>query len=101
VWLIHKKGGVTVASNFKVAIRRNSANLHVKLMGDFDGSSAHQLLNLLIKKGLAGSRVFIHTDSLKTIVPFGRDVFHGNLDLLRKKSLHLLFTGDRATELSP
>jgi len=90
-----------MASNFKIVIHRNSENLHMKLMGDFDGSSAHQLLNLLTKNGLAASKIFIHTSALKSIVPFGRDVFHSNLCLLKGKPRHLVFTGDRATELSP
>lgn len=90
-----------MASNFKIVIHRNSDNMHLKLMGDFDGSSAHQLLNLLTKNGLATSKIFIHTSALKSIVPFGRDVFHSNLDLLKGKPLHFVFTGDRASELSP
>ena len=90
-----------MASNFKVLIHRNSDNMYLKLMGDFDGSSAYQLLNLLTKNGLAASKMFIHTSALKAIVPFGRDVFHSNLGLLKGKPRHLVFTGDRATELSP
>ena len=61
-----------MASNFKIVNHRNSDNMHLKLMGDFDGSSAHQLLNLLTKNGLAASKIFIHTSALKSIVPFGR-----------------------------
>jgi hypothetical protein len=75
--------------------------MHLKLMGDFDGSSAYQLLNLLTKNGLASSRIFIHTSALKAIEPFGRDVFQSNLSLSKGKSLNLVFTGDKATELSP
>ena len=90
-----------MASNFKAFIHRNSDNMHLKLMGDFDGSSAYQLLKLLTQNGLAASKIFIHTSALKAIVPFGRDVFHSNLDQLKGKSLRLAFTGDRAAELSP
>jgi hypothetical protein len=70
-------------------------------MGDFDGSSAYQLINLLTKNGLSASKIFIHTNALKSIVPFGRDVFQSNLNQLKGKPLPLVFTGDRASELSP
>ena len=36
-----------MASNFSIFFHRNSDNLYLKLMGDFDGSSAHQLINIL------------------------------------------------------
>ena len=90
-----------MASNFKILIHRNSDNLHLKLMGDFDGSSAHQLLNLLSKNGPTASRIFIHTNCVKSIVPFGRSVFQNNLYKLKGKPVHLVFTGEKASDLSP
>ena len=36
-----------MASNFKIFIHRNDDNLHLRLMGDFDGSSAFELINAL------------------------------------------------------
>jgi len=36
-----------MASNFRIFLQQNSDNLHVKLSGDFDGSSAHQLINMI------------------------------------------------------
>ena len=36
-----------MASNFRIFIHRNNGNLQVKLMGDFDGSSAFELINVL------------------------------------------------------
>ena len=89
-----------MASNFKILIHRNSDNLHLKLMVDFDGTSAHQLLNLLSKNSPKASRIFIHTSCVKSIVPFGRSVFLNNLHLLKGKPAHLVFTGERASELS-
>jgi len=89
-----------MASNFKILSHRNSDNLHLKLIGDFDGTSAHQLLNLLIKNSLAASKIFIHTDCVRSFVPIGRSVFRNNLHLLKGKPAHLVFTGERASELS-
>ena len=40
-----------MASNFKVLVHKNSDTLHLKLMGDFDGSSACEILHIMQKKG--------------------------------------------------
>jgi len=89
-----------MASNFRILTHRNSDNVHLKLMGDFDGTSAHQLLNLLSKHSPKASRIFIHTSCLRSIVPFGGSVFRNNLHLLKGKPAHLVFTGEKASELS-
>ena len=41
-----------MALNFKIYCHQNNDNLHLKLMGDFDGSSAHCIENtvFMIKK---------------------------------------------------
>ena len=90
-----------MASNFKILIHRNSDNLHLKLMGDFDGSSAHQLLNLVSKNSPNASRIFIHTSCVKSIMPFGRKVFQDNFYNLKDNPVNLVFTGEKASELSP
>ena len=90
-----------MAPNFRIFIHRSSPNLHLKLVGDFDGSSAHELLNVLKDNCRAISRVFIHTSSLKHIHPFGRDVFHNNVEVTKGQSFALLFTGDNAEQLAP
>ena len=64
-----------MASNFRIAMHHNGRTLHFKLLGDFDGTSAHQLLNGLKKPYRGISRVIIYTDSLRKIHAFGRDVF--------------------------
>jgi anti-anti-sigma regulatory factor len=95
-----EKENLYMASNFKIAMHRNSENLHLKLIGDFDGTSAHELLNVLHKNCKGTSRVFIHTGSLKNIYDFGCNVFHKNLDLLNGRSVPLVFTGEKAGQLA-
>ena len=90
-----------MASNFKFSIYRNSENLHIKLFGDFDGTSAFELIHLLKKSTEAVSKIFVHTSCLRKILPFGRKVFLGNLDFLNKDAPLLLFTGDEASKLIP
>ena len=90
-----------MAKNFKIYVHRNSENVHLKLIGDFDGSSAHELLNSLKKNCYKTSMIFVHTSCLKQIHPFGRDVFRNNLDILKGMSKAVLFTGEDASQLVP
>ncbi len=90
-----------MASNFKITIYQNSDSLHLKLRGDFDGSSACQLLDLLEKYHKRITRIFIHTKSLKHIYPFGRDLFIGNLKVRKEQFPPIAFTGERAPDLKP
>ncbi len=90
-----------MASNFKILVRRNSHNLHLSLLGDFDGTSACELLNILKKKSNRAERVFIHTSGLREICPFGRDTFEKSLYRLKPQRLDLTFTGKNATKMAP
>ena len=87
-----------MATNFKIASHRNDENLHLKLRGDFDGTSAHELLDVVRKSAAHTSRVFIHTDSLRDIHPFGLNVLSANLDILKGHSVELVFTGENASQ---
>jgi len=99
--LLESKEDDIMATNFRISAHRNGENLHLKLMGDFDGTSAHELLNVLKKRADHTSRVFIHTGSLRNIFPFGLNVFHTNLDVLKGQSVEFLFTGENAPEFEP
>ena len=90
-----------MASNFRISTHRNSENLHLNLMGDFDGSSACQLLNVLKKASKSVYRIIIHTSRLNIVHPFGRDTFHRSLCDLNDTSKLLLFTGENANQISP
>jgi len=87
-----------MATNFKIAAHRNDENLHLKLKGDFDGTSAHELLDVVRKSAAHTSRVFIHTGSLRDIHPFGLNVFRSNLDVLKGQSVELVFRGENASQ---
>ncbi len=90
-----------MAANFNIFVHKNSENLHLKLMGDFDGSSACELLNVLKNNCIGASKVFIHTSCLKHINPFDRKIFHKNLEALNSQSISVLFTGAEAPQLAP
>jgi len=90
-----------MAKNFKISTHRNNENLHLKLMGDFDGTSAFELLNVLKREIDRTSKVFIYTSSLRNIYPFGLNVFHNNFNVLKGKCVEFVFTGENACRLAP
>jgi hypothetical protein len=57
-----------MAGNFKISVCRNNHTLHVKLMGDFDGTSAHQLLNCLKKHCNGSLSISAHDGKRQTML---------------------------------
>ena len=90
--------GDIMATNFKIDVHKNDGNLHLKLKGDFDGTSAHELLDVVRKRAAHASRVFINTSNLRDINAFGLHVFRSNLDILKGQSVEFVFTGENASQ---
>ena len=82
-----------MASNFQIYSFKTRDSLHLKLTGDFDGSSAFELINTLTEHGKGFYEIFIDTNDLKTIHPFGRNVFQKNLGNSSKLYRNLVFIG--------
>ena len=89
-----------MASDFKVFIYRNSDNIHLKLAGEFDDSSAHQLFNIL--NGVFGEvgKIFIHTVGLSFIHSFGKDAFKNKCCAIKELIPSMIFTGKLGSELA-
>jgi len=87
-----------MASNFKISFKRTHCNIYLNLTGDFDGSSAFELINTLEEHNGDGKKTFINTSGLFYIHPFGLSVFRkkfNNSKLWR----NLMITGEHATEM--
>jgi hypothetical protein len=89
-----------MASNFRIYCHQSRDNLHLKLTGDFDGSSAYELINLLKNYGGIARRIFIHTCFLSSVCSFGLDVFQKSRTI-KKLSRILTFTGEYGNKLAP
>ncbi len=89
-----------MSSNFRILRHRTKDSLHLKLDGDFDGSSAHELINTLIEYGTDFYQIFINTNDLKSIHPFGREIFQKNFRRFNKKSTNLIFIGENGNIIS-
>ena len=81
-----------MASNFRLFSYKNQNNLHLQLFGDFDGDSAHQLINTL-KTGNNVESIFVDTSDLNRVYNFGISVFEKQLRALLKKPGALIFIG--------
>ncbi|HHP7235206.1 MAG TPA: hypothetical protein ACFCUC_11300 [Desulfobacterales bacterium] len=80
-----------MAKNFQVSvINKYSSGLFLRITGDFDGSSAYGLTNLLEREGKGLSNIVIDTDGLSEVHPFGREVFNSNI---KKLGIHIKYLG--------
>jgi len=89
-----------MALNFKISLKQKRKKLHLKLCGDFDGSSALELINTLKDNYSKAEEIVIDTRGLCSIHPFGRDVFRKNCTIFSKQSRNVIFTGANSSELS-
>ena len=88
-----------MASNFQIFSFKTRDSLHLKLAGDFDGSSAYELINALTEHGKGSYEIFIDTNELTSIHPFGKDVFQKNLRSSNKIYRNLVFIGKNGHEI--
>ena len=84
-----------MASSFRILIHRNSCNLHLKLIGDFDGTSAYELVQAIVIHGRGAGKIFIHTNGLRDVAPFGEAVFQSNISQTGQPASRFVITGAR------
>jgi len=84
-----------MACNFRILTHQNSDDIHLKLTGDFDGSSACELINALKTCSVKTNKVFIHTGGLKDVHNFGKGVFQSNFPEIAHQAGELIFTGKK------
>jgi hypothetical protein len=82
-----------MANNFKFLSNKIKDRIRLKLYGDFDGSSACELINILKNYRNGSDQIFIDTNNLNTIHPFGINVFKQNLGVLDINLNKIIITG--------
>jgi anti-anti-sigma regulatory factor len=88
-----------MAANFQILSYKTRDSLHLKLNGDFDGTSAYELINTIKDHGSNFYQIFIDTNNLRTIYTFGRNVLQKNFVDLKKLS-NLIFIGKNERHLA-
>ncbi len=89
-----------MASNFGIAVDKRNDGFGLKLAGDFDATSAWELIYAIKKLPEGTIKISIHTNGLKSISDFGLDVFHRNISPLDGQFRKIVFTGNKVSRLS-
>ncbi len=82
-----------MAQNFEIQKFRTSDMLHMELLGDFDGSSAVELINTLNENRAGIDTICINACRLKKIHSFGREVIQKNIAGIQALEPYVLFIG--------
>ncbi len=90
-----------MGTNFQIDVKKSNGHLHVIPRGNFDGSSAWELVNLLHEQYDGNGDVVIDTQHLEEISPFGCSTFQCRLNRNTVPAERLVFQGDKAGKISP
>jgi hypothetical protein len=90
-----------MASRFAISVDRDDQTMTLRLEGDFDRSSASQLIEFL-KGNRAGVKMaMIETNGLEHLDPLGKNMFRREIHTLQDFCYRLVFTGRNASQLAP
>ncbi|MCF8110842.1 MAG: hypothetical protein K9J85_05080 [Desulfobacteraceae bacterium] len=90
-----------MAANFRIKRHSRSKNIYFDLVGDFDGTSAMELLHDLEKHAQKGTKVYVNTACLSSVAAFGEDLFKKQCRLFSKYCNNLVFTGRYGDRIQP
>jgi hypothetical protein len=88
-------------TDFRISLKYSNGNLHIKPEGDFDGNSAWQLVNSMHANYSGHGRIYIDTNRLGEICPFGSQTFQCRLNKRRVPADCITFIGEKASVLAP
>ncbi len=90
-----------MSANFKIESHENDGNLHIDLAGDFDGNSAWELVNTIILKYNGKGLVFINTEKVGKVIPFGSVVFKNLMTVSILPINKMVFIGVKGSKIGP
>ncbi|RJP39529.1 MAG: hypothetical protein C4548_11645 [Desulfobacteraceae bacterium] len=90
-----------MAINFRIIRQKEKDKLHLRLQGDFDGSSALELVNALKDAPDSADAIYIHTQDIASMLPFGREVFINTYPDYKRVCGKMVFTGDWGSHIAP
>lgn len=89
-----------MAANFKIDANTETDGLHLKLSGDFDGTSALELSTMLRTYAKRAEKIFVDTSELGEVWGFGQTVFEDEylgLHAFQHGASELVLTGNKLT----
>lgn len=90
-----------MASKFQICVDRNDQTLTVRLTGDFDRTSANELIEVLKGNRSGVTMAMIETNGLEYLDPTGKNLFQREIQSLQDFCYRLVFTGRNASQLAP
>ena len=87
-------------SNFHVNTRRDNHLLHIYLHGIFDGASAFELIDVILKKEDQAETIQVDTSHLTETLPFGKSILNTHLPKNGLRS-RIRFSGAQAGGILP
>jgi hypothetical protein len=90
-----------MGANFQVRFQKKNGDLYVDPKGDFDGSSAWELVNLIHDQYEGSGKVIIDTQKLRNLCPFGCSTFKCRIRIGRVPADRLLIRGRQGGEIAP
>ena len=73
--------------------------MHLRLIGDFDGSSAYQLVDKLKEYCIKSDHVIIDTNALREIHTFGLNILSYHMLTLKGPLSNITFVGEYADRM--
>ncbi|MGB5159413.1 hypothetical protein [Desulfobacterium sp. N47] len=88
-------------SNFKIVTRQSNGNIYIDLIGEFNGFSAIELIDVLKANSKKTKNFIINTNGLFLIHPLALDVFRKEFPLNDASFQDLLFIGKHGNRMEP
>ena len=93
---------MVISSSFRMSVHRWDDNLKINVMGNFDESSANELINALEHYAQGVGIAFIRTGGLKRIRKRAKAAFHNYMLYRHHHSSHrLVFPDANASRIVP
>ena len=89
-----------MASDFGIGLFEHSDGFDLKLDGDFDSTSAYELVYAIKKLPDDAENIYVDTDGLKKIHPSGIDVLNGFMSSLDGQPAKVVLKGHNVNQLS-
>jgi hypothetical protein len=89
-----------MAANFEITIDKNCDGYGLNLKGDFDATSAYELIYAIKRLPEEARMINVFTNGLRSIHPFGLDVFHKFIQSPKSDSARIVFNGKHAFRIS-
>lgn len=89
-----------MAANFRIQTRKGkNKKVFINLSGDFDGTSAWELINKLNQCSDRTPLIVVNTDKIKIIEPYGLGVLEKNVGAIKKHTRIIETAGEHPHSL--